>query len=141
MPKILRIGIVGCGKIARVHQAPGFTEIPGVRITALCDPLESQARQIRDQHAPDAVCFTDYEGMLAEAEIDALSICSPNRLHAPMALAALKRGWHVLCEKPIAGTLAEATRMIAAAHKADRVLQMFQPPGRLWRNAPDRGDR
>ncbi len=126
MANVLRIGIVGCGKIARGSHAPGFAAVPGARITALCDLDKSRMAAIRDEQTPDALCFDNYNRMLEEAPMDAVSICTSNRFHAPMAQAALKRGLHVLCEKPMAGTLPDATRMIAAARKADRILQINQ---------------
>ncbi len=126
MANALRIGIVGCGKIATVSHAPGFAAVPGARITALCDLIDALTAAIRKEHAPHALCFDDFNRMLAEAPMDAVSICTPNRLHAPMTLAALKKGLHVLCEKPMAGTLSDATRMIGAARKAGKILQINQ---------------
>lgn len=126
MAKTLRVGIIGCGKIARVSHVPGLLAVPGVRIDALSDPIEAQMAVIRDEQVPAAVCFKDYRRMLDETRLDAVSICVPNRWHAPITHAALKRGLHVLCEKPMAGTLPEATRMIAAARKAGKILHINQ---------------
>lgn len=121
----LRVGIVGCGKIARVAHVPGFKGVPDVAIAALVDANAACAEQLRDDAAPAARVFTDYDAFLGSG-LHAVSICTPNHLHASMAIKALQRGLHVLCEKPIAGTLADADAMIAAAGKAGRVLQINQ---------------
>jgi UDP-N-acetylglucosamine 3-dehydrogenase len=126
MSKDLRIGIVGCGKIATVEHAPALSRLPGVRLVAFCDLVESKGQQFRDAYAPEAALFSDYDAMLAAGGLDAVVIATPNYLHCPMALAALKAGLHVLCEKPMAGTLADAKLIVAAARKARRVVHVNQ---------------
>ncbi len=121
----LRVGIVGCGRIAEVAHVPGFARVPGVRVAALVDSDGQRARALRESVGIDAEVFTDFEAFLGSG-LDAVSICTPNHLHAPMTLAAFERGLHVLCEKPIAGTLADADAMIAAAANAGRILQINQ---------------
>ncbi|MFA9478360.1 Gfo/Idh/MocA family protein [Phycisphaerales bacterium AB-hyl4] len=121
----IRVGIVGCGQIALRSHAPGFVRVPSVRIAAVMDPDAKRAEALRESVAPEAKVFTDYEAML-DSGLDAVSICTPNHLHCSMTLSALGRGLHVLCEKPIAGTLADADRMLAAATEAGRVLQINQ---------------
>ena len=125
MPKKLRVGIVGCGKIADVNHIPGYLALKGVQITSLLDIVASRTKEKREKHSLDAECFTDWDAFVASG-LDAVSICTPNNLHYPQTMAALKAGLHVLCEKPMAASLGECSRMIAAAKKAKRVLQINQ---------------
>ncbi len=121
----LRIGVIGCGKIADVSHVPGFAALRGVRIAALCDQDEKRMADLCRRHGLDATMCTDVRSML-RCGVDAVAVCTPNDLHYPMTMAALKAGAHVLCEKPIAPTLAQATRMIDAARRAGKVLQINQ---------------
>jgi predicted dehydrogenase len=66
--------------------------------------------------------YREYQDLLARDDLDAVSVCTPNQLHAPVAIGALEGGRHVVCEKPLARTSAEALAMVEAARKADRVL-------------------
>jgi len=121
----IRIGVVGCGKIAKVTHVPRFNAVRGAEVVALCDSDAKRMKALQTEHAPDAELFTDF-GKLLRSGLDAVSICTPNDLHRPMTVAALRAGLHVLCEKPMAGTLADANRMIAAAEKAGKVLHINQ---------------
>ena len=125
MARSIRVGIIGCGKIAEVSHLPDFKAVPGVEIVALCDLVPAKMESLRDKFAPGAALFADYKKLLT-CGVDAVSVCTPNFLHCTMTLAALKRGLHVLCEKPMAGTIADANRMVAAAKKAGKVLQIDQ---------------
>jgi predicted dehydrogenase len=122
----IRVGVVGCGKIATVSHVPRFHAVKGATIVALCDLDLQKAAALRDANGVKAELFSDYGAMLRSGLLDAVSICTPNVLHAPMTLAAFKAGLHVLCEKPMAATLPEATRMIDAARQAGKVLQINQ---------------
>ena len=78
------------------------------------------------QFAPEAAVYTDYKDLLKNKDIDAVSVCSPNRFHGVVTLAALKAGKHVLVEKPMAMSLVEARSMVAAAKKAKKLLMVNQ---------------
>jgi predicted dehydrogenase len=120
MAKQLRVGVIGLG-YPGIEHLKGYKRLPGVAVTALCDLQEDLLASRGAEHeVPNT--YTSYKKMLAEADIDAVSIAVPNDLHAPMALEALKGGKHVLCEKPPAMTAAQATRMAAAASKGNRTL-------------------
>lgn len=123
MAKTLRVGIIGCGKIAHVDHAPAYKTIPGVRIVSLLDIYRKKVDALRRAYGPDALGFTDLDAFL-DSGLDAVSICTPNHLHYPQTLAALKAGLHVLCEKPTAATPSQTTRMIEAARKAKKILQI-----------------
>jgi len=120
---LTRIGIAGCGKIAEVSHIPGLNKVKGIKITALLDADPQRAEHLQKNLAPEAAVYHDLDTFL-ESGLDAISICTPNHLHCPMTLAALNRGLHVLCEKPIAGTYADANKMVAAADANQCVLQI-----------------
>jgi UDP-N-acetylglucosamine 3-dehydrogenase len=120
----ISLGIVGTGHRAwsLIHC---LNAIPDYEIIALADPTP----EFRDQAAkmaPQAAVFPDCQKMLAAKKPDAVLVVTPGGLHAEPALAALARGCHVFCEKPMATTVEDANRMIAAAHKAGKVLQIGQ---------------
>ncbi|MCP4639086.1 MAG: Gfo/Idh/MocA family oxidoreductase [bacterium] len=125
MPKKLRVGIVGCGKIADVTHVPGFQSTSNLEIVSLMDIKRSQMTKLDKKFGINAVHYTNFDKFLASG-LDAVAICTPNYLHYPQTMAALKAGLHVLCEKPMAATLPETTRMIAAAKKAGKILQINQ---------------
>ena len=125
MAEVLRVGILGCGKIAHEDHTPGLIGVKGARIAALCDINPEQMEKLAEKYGlKDAVRFTDPAAYLKSGLIDATVICTPNKLHKQMTLDALKAGLHVLCEKPMAATSAEATKMIEAAKAAGKVLQI-----------------
>ena len=126
----LNFAIVGCGRIASRHAK--HIEQTG-RLVALCDIDASRARTLGDKY--DASQYQDLAEMLArEADnIDVVSICTPNGLHAEHAIAALRAGCHVLCEKPMAIHTADCGQMIQEAERANRRLfvvkqNRFNPP-------------
>lgn len=112
---LVRVGIVGVG-IGSVH-ARAYSKLPNVEIAALCDTDVDRLNQAADHFGVKKV-HTDYESMLAEEQLDAVSVCVPNALHAPVAIAALEAGCHVLCEKPLSVNAEEGARIVAAAKKA-----------------------
>ncbi len=124
MDNILRVGVIGLGYISAVHLK-GYQRCPNVRLTAFCDLIPERADAARRQYGvPEAEIYTDYREMLANESLDAVSICTENNQHAPIALAALASGAHVFCEKPMAITSAEADAMVAAAERYHRKLSV-----------------
>jgi predicted dehydrogenase len=116
----VRVGIVGLG-VGRTHvQLFGKTE--GAEVAAVCDVDGAKAEE--QAAAAGAKAYTSYEAMLDEMELDAVSLCTPPRLHAPMAEAAAARGLHVLCEKPMAPSVAACQRMIDACQRAGVTLMI-----------------
>jgi predicted dehydrogenase len=119
----LRAGIVGLG-VGALH-AKGFMRSPYTQLVALCDAdADRLAARAAEYNVPAEQCFTDYRAMLAEAQLDVVSICLPNALHAEASIAALEAGAHVLCEKPLATTLSEALAMQQAAERNQRRLMV-----------------
>lgn len=129
--------------MGRYHMA-AFAKMADVELAAICDLNEPEARQFAKLHGVAKV-FTDYREMFALPELDAVSIAVPNCLHAPMTIDALKKGKHVLVEKPMALNAKEATAMVAAAKKAGKRLMVeqamrFGRDAQLARACYDRGD-
>ena len=125
----LKFALIGCGRIGQRHAEHMHKN--GIVIAA-CDVVKSKAEAIA-QKFPCRV-YTDLEDMLsAEKEIDVVSICTPNGLHAGQSISALRAGFHVLCEKPMAINVHDCGRMILEAEKANRKLfvikqNRFNPP-------------
>lgn len=107
----MKIGVIGCGSIAQHRHLPEYAAHPDAEIVAVCDIVPERAQTIADQYGTRA--YTDYHEMLANEEVEAVSVCTPNYLHAPISIAALHAGKHVLCEKPMALTVEDADKMIA----------------------------
>ena len=120
-PVLLRVGVIGLGQIALKAHLPGYEKASGCRLTALYSSRESVARRTAVQYGIPLI-FKDWKKLLACGEVDAVSICTPNSTHAPIALEALRRGKHVLVEKPMAITLAEARAMARGARRAGKLL-------------------
>lgn len=120
--KKIRIGVVGVG-IGRVHL-DGYRKLGGsVEITGICDLREDRARKTAEEYGAKHV-FTDYNHLLALDELDAVSICTPNAFHAEVALAAIAARKHVICEKPMANTLASAQSIVEATRRSDKIFMM-----------------
>jgi predicted dehydrogenase len=115
----LRAAIVGCGNVFVMHAYP-ITEFEPVELVAVCDIKKDRA----DWRANEFKCksYTDYTEMLEKEKLDVLHICLPHYLHAPVTIAALKAGLHVMTEKPMSITVEDAKAMIAAADEAGKLL-------------------
>ena len=111
MSKKVRFGIIGCGMIAQFH-AKSILEIEGAELAAAFDAYAPGADRFAEQYHIKA--YYDLDTLLASPDIDAVSICTPSGLHTDQAIAAMKAGKHVVCEKPMSLTLADADRLIAA---------------------------
>jgi len=116
----LRVGIAGAGFIARAH-AEAYAATPGVRIVGIGDPVPAKAEELAGRTG--AAPFGSLDQLLS-AGVDAVSICTPTPTHCELVLAALDAGVSVLCEKPIAYSLADADRMIDAAATAQGLLMV-----------------
>lgn len=117
----VRIAVVGVGAIAQLTHIPVLSKLRGASLVALCDNDGAKARAIADRFGiPDV--FTDFEELLESDELDAVVITTPNHLHEPHVLSALRARLHVLCERPLSLTTRGAERCIAAANKVGRRL-------------------
>jgi predicted dehydrogenase len=132
----LKTAVIGCGSITRHRYAPELAAHPDVELVAFCDPVISRAEAYAGLH--HAAAYRDYEDMLREQQVNLVVVCTPNVLHAPVALAAIEAGAHVIVEKPMASTEAEAEAMIEAARNRNVLLMVAQsqrlmPPHRKAR--------
>jgi predicted dehydrogenase len=129
----LRVGLIGAGGIANGAHIPGYRACrEQVDLVACADVnLPTAEKTAREQGIPGV--YASYEEMLAKEHLDAVSVCTPNKFHAPAVLAALDAGCHVLCEKPPAITVAEAREMERAAATSGRILTF----GFMFRFSPE----
>ncbi|SFE14402.1 Predicted dehydrogenase [Paenibacillus catalpae] len=111
----VRVAVIGCGSISKHRHIPEYADNSNVELVAFVDPVIERAEEYAAKHGGKA--YADYETMLAEVKPDAVSVCTPNYLHAPMSIAAANAGAHVLVEKPMAVTDEEAAAMNEAAAK------------------------
>jgi predicted dehydrogenase len=119
--KTIRVALVGVGGIAQITHLPALKRIPGAEIVALCDVDEEKAGRVAQRFGVGQIS-EDINDLLADESIDAFVVCTPNYLHAPISIAALEAGKHVLCERPMARNAAEAAKMVEAAKGSDRIL-------------------
>ena len=117
----LRVGVIGLG-IGRNHLR-GYREHPQAEVVAAADLDPVRREEARGQYAVPLL-YETAEEMLAAADLDVVSVCTPNFLHRPLVLAAFEAGCHVLCEKPMALTAAEGEEMMAAAERHGRRLMI-----------------
>ena len=109
----LRVGIIGCGGIANGKHMPALAKLDTVEMVAFCDIVEERAsKAAKEFGTPDAEVYTDYRELLEDKSIDVVHVCTPNSSHAEITIAALESGKHVMCEKPMAKTAAEARQMV-----------------------------
>ncbi len=121
---MLNVGIVGCGKIAQVRHLPEYQANPDAQICGVFDLDADRAAGVAAKYGANA--YASAEEMFADPKIEAVSICAANFAHADLSIKALEAGKHVLCEKPMAITLAECEAMLAAAKKAGKRLVIGQ---------------
>jgi predicted dehydrogenase len=116
-----RVAFIGAGTIVQRGHIPAFQRLPNVEAAAICDVNEARAKEVAATTGIPQV-YTDYQKMLQEVQPDIVVVATPNAFHKPMAMAALDSGAHVLCEKPLALTYADAQAMMDKAAAMRRVL-------------------
>ena len=116
----LRIGVIGCGRIARGIHLPVLVRLAGVRVVSVAEPDEEN-RSAAVAIARGATPHEDYRGLLEAGGIDAAVICVPPHLHAPAAIAAFDAGLHVYVEKPLVPSLAESAPVVEAWRRAGTI--------------------
>jgi len=122
----LRIAVFGCGRIANSAHLPAITALPDVlELVAVVDPDESRAKAAFDKFGAQRM-YLSQEEAFANPEIDVVALCLPHHLHCPVTVAACRAGKHIIVEKPMANTVAEADEMIDAAAKAGVTLMIGQ---------------
>src|SRR5205085_1450073 len=111
--KKLKAAVFGSGFMGRVHTE-GIRRLGNVEVAAIAASSDEKARRFGDEIGVSRTTG-DYRTLLGDPEIDAVHICTPNALHLPMAKAALEAGKHVLCEKPLAVSVAEGRQLVELA--------------------------
>ncbi|MFA6931533.1 MAG: Gfo/Idh/MocA family oxidoreductase [Lentisphaeria bacterium] len=131
MSKKIRIGIIGMGTIGSVH-ANAYAKVATAELYAICDIQPDRLAEKALKHNVSKT-YVKYDDLLADPKIDAVSICVPNHLHAPIAIAAFKAGKHVMLEKPMTLNAELAKKICAARDKSGKLLQL----GMVWRQTPE----
>lgn len=126
----VNIGVIGLG-VGRWH-ADSYLQTPNVRLSAVCDLDEKRLAQAKEHY--DVKAYASYEEICNDDEIDAVSVCVPNYMHAPISIYALKHGKHVLCEKPLANTVENGVAMVDTA-KASGCVAMVAMKFRYTKEA------
>jgi predicted dehydrogenase len=113
----LRVGLLGCGRIARLSHLPVLTRLQGIELAAIAEQ-DTGSREACRGLAPRAALFEDYHDLIAAAPLDAVVICLPPALHAEAAIGSFERGLHVYLEKPLATTMEDGQRIVSAWRRA-----------------------
>ena len=139
----IKVGVIGVG-LHGMNHVRSYAALPTSELVAIADVNAERARTVAEAFNIPG-WYTDYHAMLTEAELDAVSIATPDHLHLEPTLAALEAGVHVLLEKPMALTVADAERMVTAAEAAGLKLMVnfanrWQLPTTQAKEALDRGE-
>ena len=142
----LRIGIIGCGGIANGKHLPSLKAIDRADIVAFCDlKVERAEKAAKEYGIEGAKVYTDYRELLKDESIDVVYVLTPNRSHADLSIDALRAGKHVMCEKPMAKSAADARRMVEAAKESGKKLTIgyqhrHKPEALYVKSLIERGD-
>lgn len=143
----LKIGIVGCGGIANGKHLPAIKKNGNFEIVAVCDLIEERALKAKKEYGTENTnVYTDYKQLLEqEKEIEAVYVLTPNRSHSFISIDAMKAGKHVMCEKPMAKTYADAKAMVETAKETGKILNIgyqnrYRPDSRYLKAACENGD-
>ena len=121
--RTLNVGVIGCGRIGRIHAENLATRIPGARVASLADVAGAAAKEVAGQlHVTQATA--DYSELLADPAVDAVAICSSTDTHSSIIQEAAAAGKHIFCEKPIDYDLTRIRAALAAVDKAGVKLQI-----------------
>lgn len=117
------VAVIGCGCIANAAHIPSYMNNPDVEIKYFCDIIPERAEAAVEKYGC-GMAITDYHVALEDPEVEAVSVCTPNKAHPIITMDALRAGKHVLCEKPAARTYAEAKAMQDVQHETGKVLNI-----------------
>lgn len=119
----LRVAIVGCGGIANGKHMPSLAKLKNVEMVAFCDIIKERAEKAAAKYGTeDAKVYVDYKELMKDTSIEVVHVCTPNKSHADITVDALESGKHVMCEKPMAKTAADARRMVEASQRTGKKL-------------------
>ena len=124
MSKNFKVGIVGCGGIANGKHLPALAKLKNVDLVAFCDIVQERAEEAAKKYGTEhATILTDYHKLMA-LDLDVVHVLTPNRSHCEISIAAMETGKHVMCEKPMAKTAADAKAMLDCAKKTGKTLSI-----------------
>ena len=121
--KMLRVGVIGAGRIGKIHAQNLANAVPGSQVTAVADPLYDEACKLSEALRIPFVS-ADYHEVINHPDVDAVAICSSTNTHASMMIEAARAGKHIFCEKPIAYDLAKIDEALDVVEKAGVLLQI-----------------
>jgi len=142
----IKVGIIGCGGIANGKHLPAMKRNGNFEIVAFCDIVRERAEEAKAKYGTaDARVYTDYRELLTEQELAAVYVLTPNKSHAEISIAAMEAGKHVMCEKPMAKTYADAKRMVETARRTGKILNIgyqnrYRPDSVYLKRACENGD-
>lgn len=119
----MKIGIIGCGNIANSWHIPSYLNNEKAEIKYFCDIILERAKKAVSDYGC-GIAVKDYKEVLADHEVEAISVCTPNHMHSVISIDALKAGKNVLCEKPAARVYSEALEMQKAQHESGKILNI-----------------
>ena len=119
----VKVAVIGCGTIANSAHIPSYMNNSDAEIKYFCDILPEKAQAAVEKYGC-GIAVTDYHEALADPEIVAVSVCTPNNVHKPISIDAMRAGKHVLCEKPASRTFAEVEEMQKVQHETGMTLNI-----------------
>ncbi len=146
MSKKVKVGIIGCGGIANGKHMPAISKIEEASMVAFCDIIPERAQKAaKDYGTADAKVYTNYKELLADDSIEVIHVLTPNKSHSEITVNALNANKHVMCEKPMAKTYADAKLMVDAAKKTGKLLTIgyqsrYRQDSKYLKASVERGD-
>lgn len=119
----MKVAVIGCGTIANTQHIPAYLANPEAEIKYFCDIIPERAEKAVADYGC-GIAVTDYKEVLADPEVEAVSVCTPNKVHSLISIDALRAGKNVLCEKPAARIYSEALEMQKVQHETGKVLNI-----------------
>lgn len=119
----MKVAVIGCGTIANTQHIPAYLANPEAEIKYFCDIIPERAEKAVTDYGC-GIAVTDYKEVLADPEVEAVSVCTPNKVHSLISIDALRAGKNVLCEKPAARIYSEALEMQKVQHETGKVLNI-----------------
>jgi len=119
----MNVAVIGCGTIANAAHIPAYMNNKAVQIAYFCDIIPGRAQAAVEQYGCGQA-VSDYRDILKDEDVQAVSVCTPNHVHAQIAMDCMRAGKHVLCEKPAARTYGEALQMQQVQHETGMTLNI-----------------
>ena len=118
------IAVIGCGRIANMAHFPALSKMDNVRVKYACDIIKAKAEKIKSEYPFVENVITDYKEALADIEVDAVFVLTPNYAHYEITMDALKADKDVMCEKPVTVNYELSCKMAQEAEKQGRILNI-----------------